>query len=102
MAKTKTARTLARPRTFTCTRPPTVCPAEAFLDPLAQPLADRIAQTCGDLARNRGLARLAARAHRPVDRDVRLDPARLQALDERLGVIALVGAERRALGQALA
>ena len=41
-------------------------------------------------------------AHRPVDRDVRLNPARLQALDEGLGVIALVGAEGRPLGQALA
>ena len=33
---------------------------------------------------------------------MRLNPARLQALDEGLGVIALVGAERRPLGQALA
>ena len=41
-------------------------------------------------------------AHRPVDRHVRLNPARLQALDEGLGVIALVGAEGRPLGQALA
>jgi hypothetical protein len=29
---------------------------------------------------------------------VRLDPARLQALDERLGIVDLVAAERRALG----
>ena len=33
---------------------------------------------------------------------MRLNPARLQALDEGLGVIALVGPERRAKGQALA
>ena len=33
---------------------------------------------------------------------MRLDPARLQALDEQLGVVALVGAEGRAKGQSLA
>src|SRR5271155_1913498 len=77
-------------------------PAEAFLDALAQPLADRIAHTRGDLARDRGVARLAMLAHRSVDRHVRFNPARLQALDEGLGVVALVGAEGRPLGQALA
>jgi hypothetical protein len=41
-------------------------------------------------------------AHRPIDRDVRRDPTRLQALDEGLGVVALVGAEGCAFGQALA
>jgi hypothetical protein len=77
-------------------------PAEAFLDALAQPLTDRITEARGDLRRNGGLARLAGLAHRPVDRDVRRDPTRLQALDEGLGVVALVGAEGRPLGQALA
>src|ERR1700678_1355993 len=77
-------------------------PAESFRDALAQPLTDRIAHTRGDRAPNRGLARLAVLAHRPVDRDMRLDPARLQALEEGLGVIALVGAEGCAFGQALA
>src|ERR1700758_1935428 len=103
MAKTKAARTLAEAahlhlrQTADC-----LGPAEAFLDALAQPLTDRIAHTRGDLARNGGLARLAMLAHRPVDCDMRLDPARLQALDEGLGVVALVGAEGRAKGQALA
>jgi hypothetical protein len=57
---------------------------------------------CRDLRRNRGLARLAMLAHRPIDRDVRRDPACLQALDEGLGVVALVGADGSAFGQALA
>ena len=41
-------------------------PAEAFLDALAQPLADRIAQTCCDVVRDGGFAR----------------PARFCAIDE--------------------
>jgi hypothetical protein len=57
-------------------------PAEAFLDALARPLADRVTEARGDLARNRGLARLAMLAQRPVDRDVRLNPARLQRTEQ--------------------
>src|SRR5271165_5268232 len=79
-----------------------LAPAEAFLDALAQPLADGIAEARRDLRRNGGLARLAGLAHRPVDRDMRRDLALLQALDEDLGVVALVGAERGALRQSLA
>ena len=79
-----------------------LAPAEAFLDPFAQPLADRIAKARCDLGRDGGLARLAGLADRPVDRHVRLDPARLQAFDEGLGVVVLVGAEGLALGQPLA
>ena len=74
-------------------------PAEAFLDALAQPLADRIARARGDLARDGGLARLAMLAQRPVDRDMRLNPARLQALDEGLGVIALSAPSVAPLGK---
>jgi hypothetical protein len=39
-------------------------------------------------------------AHRPVDRDLRRNPTRLPALDEGLGVVALVGAEGRPSGKA--
>ena len=54
-------RTQFAPRTFPWASPPTGLrrPAEAFLDAFAQPLADRIAQARGDLARDGGLARLA-------------------------------------------
>src|SRR5271166_2333819 len=79
-----------------------LAPAEAFLDAFAQPLADRIAQARRDLARNGGLAHFAGLADRPVDRYVRFDAARLQAFDEGLGVVVLVSAEGRALGQPLA
>ena len=61
-----------------------LAPAEAFLDAFAPPLADSLAQARRDLARNGGLARLAVLADHPVDRHVRLDPPRLQALDEGL------------------
>src|SRR5271166_2162425 len=79
-----------------------LAPAEAFLDAFAQPLADRIAQARRDLARDGGLAHFTVLADCPVDRHVRLDSARLQAFDEGLGVVVLVGAEGGALGQPLA
>src|ERR1700734_2894735 len=53
-----------------------LAPTEAFLDALAQPLADRIAQARCDFARDGGLAHHAVLAHRSVDRHMRLDPAR--------------------------
>jgi len=53
-------------------------PAEAFLDALAQAVADRIAEARRDLVRDGGLTHFAGLAHRPVDRHVRLDAARLQ------------------------
>ena len=53
--------------------------------------ADRIAKAAATSA-ERGLARLAVLARRPVDRYVRLDPARLQAFDKGLRVGLLVGA----------
>jgi len=53
-------------------------PAEAFLDALAQPLADRIAEARRDVVRDGGLAHLAILADCPFDRHVRLDPAPLQ------------------------
>ena len=66
-----------------------LAPAEAFLDAFAQPLADRIAKARRDVVRDGGLAHPAILADRSVDRHVRLDPARLQPLDEGLGVVVL-------------
>jgi hypothetical protein len=54
-----------------------LAPAEALLDAFAQPLADRLVQARCAFGRDGGLALLAGLAHRPVDRHVRLDPARL-------------------------
>ena len=59
-----------------CEPADSLAPAEAFLDAFAQPLADRITKARCDLRRDGGLARLAGFADRPVDRHVRLDPAR--------------------------
>ena len=71
---------VSSPRTPSLGRaPPTgLRPAEAFLDAFAQPLADRIAQARGDLARDGGLARLAvawAAATSPPKTSGRAQPA---------------------------
>ena len=80
MARTKTARTLSRPRTFTCVRPPTVCSSQPCA---AQPLADGVAGS-PQLPAARRSARLPCLLTVPLIATAG-DLARLQALDEGLG-----------------